>query len=84
MPTDPKLFMHPPPTTTVPGSQFTTHNPLNPPGRSQLFCLIVTASASTESEHTARDAITKILILKANPPSAAACLVSPGRSPRRP
>ena len=71
MPTELR-FLHPPRTTTIPGSQFTTHTPANPPGREQVFCLIVTASASTESKHTAKDTITRILKLKTDPPFASA------------
>ena len=71
MPTEFELLKHPPPMTTIPELHCTPH----PPAVAlQVACLIVTASASTESEHTAKDAITKILILKANPPSAAACI----------
>src|SRR6266404_243317 len=66
VPIEPGFIMHPPPTTTIPGSQFTVHHP-EVAKQMACFVVVVSALAFTESEHTAKDTITRILLLKTNP-----------------
>jgi hypothetical protein len=68
MPTEVDFIMHPPPTTTIPGSQNTRHHPVVATQVASFVVVDVTALASTESEHTAKDTIAKTLMVKTNHP----------------